>query len=586
MLDRRHLPYLALLVAFLCAFLWGLSQGMLGHDYFYFFPKLLDGKWHFLRQGMSLFAYTPHFCGGFPEYANPQSMYYSLQQVLVLFLDLWLAMQITIITSMLIGYIGWYRFGRDLVRLSLPWAHVLALIITAHGFHFMHMIPGHIVFHSMPIIGWLLWMLFDRRNLSRTQLIHKAAWFALATGYILYSGGYMVVVMTAFAVLAFLPFEILLRPSIGKRVQTLLRNAITCGIGALLIAGSTLVATFSFLEHFPREMPFERFADGASVLLFLTRALFFLPQHNDLFWEFGMPEWGAIHEYSFLISPVVLVGLLCGIGLLVTRHRTLLQRPVRTALIVLAFLVLHTFLLQLMRGHGWLVTPLETLPVFSGLHVNMRWLYAFSFPLISLSVWCLAEALPERLQRYSLPLSITCSIMTIGAFLFGYAGLLQTESLPRTMPYNVILEALEEQEGYMEKDVEEAFDMRGLGHSGFIPLIFAGNHIYCSEPMLLGSSTLPDTITVAPVMQEIDGVLNMYNPACMVYPEENDCQPGDRIALEDAENLERFRRGQKTTWKVSLSQTIAHWVSLLTLFGSLFIVGLSLWRREGKRTPE
>jgi len=150
---KKHLPFLAIFAAFLGVFFWGLNAGILGHDYFYFFPKLLEGKWHFLRRGIAMFSYSPHFCGGFPEYANPQSMYYSLQQILTLLMDVWMAVQVTIGISMILGYIGWYRFGRDLVKLNVHWAHVLALIVSAHGFHFMHMIPGHVVFHSMPLIG-------------------------------------------------------------------------------------------------------------------------------------------------------------------------------------------------------------------------------------------------------------------------------------------------------------------------------------------------------------------------------------------------------------------------------------------------
>jgi hypothetical protein len=111
-----------------------------------------------------------------------------------------------------------------------------------------------------------------------------------------------------------------------------------------------------------------------------------------------------------------------------------------------------------------------------------------------------------------------------------------------------------------------------MGHSGFIPLIFGGNHIYCSEPMLLGTSNLPDTIRVAKIMNESDGVLNIYNPACMVYPKENDCEPGDRILVSDKENAERFRTGQKTTWKMSGLQHISNWISILTLIGCVVII--------------
>ena len=574
-LSRQHLPYIILLGLFLIAFFWGLSTGILGHDYFYFFPKLLDGKWHFMRQGLSMFYYTPHMCGGFPEYANPQSMYYSLQQFFVLFLDMWLAVRLTILISMLIAYVGWYRVGKDLIKLNMHWAHLLALIITAHGYHFMHMIPGHIVFHSMPIIGWLLWMLFDRRELDFKGLITKGAWFALATAYILYSGGYMVAVMALFAVIALLPYELILHAStLRSRLKILSKNILACGIGGLLINISKLVATFSFIKYFPRHVPFERLWDDTSILVYIVRALFALPQNNDLFWEFGMGDWGAFHEYSFLVSPVVLIGLACGVYLMWKKRSVLLQRKYQLMMTIVTSLILLIFLMQLMQGYGWMVTPLETLPIFSGLHVNMRWLYAFSFLPILTGVWCLQQCF----VRYSRNFVITGGIITIVAFVGGYYGILHTNTLPRTLPYDEIIAALDTQENYMDLDVEEAFDMRGMGHSGFIPLIFGGNHIYCHEPMLLGTSHLPDTIRVTTIMDEQDGYLNIYNPACMVYPEENDCESGDRILASDTENAEHFRTGQKTTWKMSPLQHISNWISMFSLIVS--VVALVVLRKR------
>jgi|TARA_Y100000310_G_scaffold328972_1_gene398027 hypothetical protein len=568
-LERSHLPYLVLLALFLVAFFWGLSAGILGHDYFYFFPKLLDGKWHFMRQGLSMFYYTPHMCGGFPEYANPQSMYYSLQQFLVLFLDMWLAVRLTILISMCLAYVGWYRVGKDLIKLNMHWAHLLALIITAHGYHFMHMIPGHIVFHSMPMIGWLLWLLFDRRELDRKGLMLKGAWFALATAYILYSGGYMVAVMALFAVIVLLPYELILHAAtLSSRLKILIKNILVCGIGGLLINASKLVATFSFIRYFPREVPFERLWDDTSILVYIFRALFALPQNNDLYWEFGMGKWGAFHEYSFLVSPVILIGLGLGVYLLWKKRSTVLRHKVQLIVTAATSLVLLLLLMQLMQGYGWMVTPLETLPIFRGLHVNMRWLYAFSFLPILTSVWCLQQCF----SRYSRSFVIVGGVITIVAFVGGYYGILHTNTLPRTLPYDEILAALETQEDYLDLDVEEAFDMRDMGHSGFIPLIFGGNHIYCSEPMLLGTSNLPDTIRVAKIMNESDGVLNIYNPACMVYPKENDCEPGDRILVSDKENAERFRTGQKTTWKMSGLQHISNWISILTLIGCVVII--------------
>lgn len=554
-----------LFAAFLGMFFWFLNDGLLGHDYYYFFPKLLDGKWHFLRQGFSPFYYSVHECGGFPEYANPQALFYSLPQFLVLSgIDIWHSVQLTILVSMGIGYIGWYRFGNDIVRLNTAWSHVLALIVSAHGFHFMHMIPGHVPFHSMPLIGWLLWLL-----LNTTQTPKKrSAWFALATAYILYSGGYMVFVMLLFALLAIVPFDLLLSPKPMKRAVYLLAHGSVCGAYALMIAASKLVATFSFLRYFPRELPFERLYDDTSIFVYVFRALFGFPQTNALFTEFGMPQTGAVHEYSLMVSPIVLVGLLCGVYMLWKHYSIIANHPVRSVLLAGVFTLELVFFAQLARGFGTLVTPLETLPIFSGLHVNMRYLYAYSFLLISVSLWVLARLFPQTVSTY------IAGTLTVAAFFFGYKGLLNTDSLPRIMDYSATKTALESFPNYLDAPVTDAIKIGDTIPGTFLPFVEGSTVIDCMEPMLLGSSSLPDTVQVGSVSEADGETFNLYNPACMIYPMQNNCAPGDRIALDDNENFAAFTAGEKTTWKQSLWQNVANWLSLLTLVEVLIAVTL------------
>src|SRR3989338_2812294 len=144
--ERDRYIWILLLIAFLGLFLWSLNARFpsIGHDYFYFFPKLLAGKWHFAHQGLFPFRFAPHFCGGIPQYGNPQDMYYSLPQLFSFFFDLWHAVQLSFVVAIIVGYWGWFRFGKDIVRLPSPWAHTLALIILANGWYTLHMIVGHV----------------------------------------------------------------------------------------------------------------------------------------------------------------------------------------------------------------------------------------------------------------------------------------------------------------------------------------------------------------------------------------------------------------------------------------------------------
>ncbi|OGJ54545.1 hypothetical protein A2880_00860 [Candidatus Peribacteria bacterium RIFCSPHIGHO2_01_FULL_49_38] len=583
---RVHVLFLLLLAIFFAAFFRSLGSALLGHDYFTFFPKLLDGLWHFRRQGIFPFMFTPHFCGGFVQYGNPQAMFYSLQQLLSGFLDVWTAVRLTILTSMFIGYIGWYRFGREIIRLRMHWAHVFALIIIAHGFYIMHMVAGHVPFHSMPLIGWLLLFILRRENVSLRECVSIAAFSALLTAYIFYSGGYMVFVMILFALVAFLPFELLLHVGeLRMRCMLLIKRALACGIGALLTGASKLVAVVSFLRFFPREMPFERFTEGSSALWYTVKAFFALPQTDDLFASVGMPNWGAVHEYSLFLSPVVLASLFFGIILLWKRRRAVCSRPVLSLTFFFIALFQLVFFLQLAQGYGWMVTPLENLPIFTSLHMNTRYLYAYSFLLVAVAVWCVQEWTERsRWKHHGLFVAFSFGALTVAAWVLAYAGLFAGETLPRTMPYPFLHEALEEHPGFLSLPVETMYLFEGLGHSEFVPFLFGGNDRNCHEPMLWGGGNPElDDLVPGPVAIVWDERFNMFNPACMQYPEENDCRPGDRIHVSDAENWERFRMGEKTTWKVSLLQHIGNWVSIFTFIAALlWIAGMYFMQ---KRAP-
>ena len=585
---RLHSAFIAVFAVFLFAFFRGLDTGMLGHDYFFFFTKLLDGKWHFLRQGLLPFWYTVHYCGGMPEFGNPQGLYYSLPQLLSLFLDLWVTVRLSMLFAMVAGYAGWYRFGRDLIRLAPAWAHVLALIVIAHGFYFMHMLPGHLVFHGMPLLGWMLWLIFERTGDTPLSLLRKSAWFSLLAAYAVYGGGYFIGVMGAFALLALLPFELILHADnaqmLQRRLRILAKRLLACSIGAMAMCGSKIVAVWSFMRFVPRILPFERFKEGSSALWYFLKASFAMPQGDALFQSIGMPDWGAIHEYSLFLSPVVALGLLAGIVLVWKRRDIIRKNRSQAIACAAAAAALFYFFLQLARGYGWLVTPMEHLPILKSLHENMRYLYAFSFLPICASVWCLQTLAAESaLQRRSTMLALFASAVTVATFVGAYAPLIrgQTALLPLTLPYEFIRKTIAENGDFLKRPMQEIMDTSTLGHSEFVPLFFGGNDLYCKDPMVWGSGKFPpQDLKIGSVGLAWDGAYNINNPACMDYPEANHCAFGDRISFNDTPNMKLFLLGYKTTWKMSVLQHIANWTSLIVFIASVIMILPWKWMKR------
>src|SRR3989338_4882337 len=64
------------------------QKGTLGHDYAHVLPDLLDGYFWFTNNGLfEPFWFTPAFCGGQPQLADPASVYYSVAQLLTFILN-------------------------------------------------------------------------------------------------------------------------------------------------------------------------------------------------------------------------------------------------------------------------------------------------------------------------------------------------------------------------------------------------------------------------------------------------------------------------------------------------------------------
>ncbi len=577
MQRKHHLFFVICFAGFLVLFLklLNFSYPVLGHDYFDFFPKLIAGTWHFARQGLAPFRFSPHFCGGLPRYGNPQDLYYSLPQFLTFVMDPWAAAQLSMVTVLAAGYWGWYRVARDIIVLTAPWSHALALIINASGFYLMHMVVGHMGFHTLPLLGILLWILCDPKEDSATSLAARVSAFALTAAAVLYSGGFFVLMLLSLAYPLLLPIVLFTeKRRLRSCLRTVASRLLFCGLAALLISLSKLVAVWSIMRFFPRSATFDHFAEGTNVLLFAARAFFYIPQGRFLFASAGVPL--QVHEYSMFLSPIVLMGLLCGPPLLIAKRHALRRNLWGTGGALLYTLVLLTFFTQLARGYGLFAAFLQRLPGFHSFHVTPRFLYLFSITLSILSVWCIERCLRwrESKEKWNVSLAMGACMLTIIALPVAYYPLLRSPELLRNLQYDFLKRDLEKKE-YLTKNVS-LVTSRG---TDLTHVVRGTTGIRCIEA-LFGYSNEHQITSLAegPTDRTEDGFFNLNHPACFQYPEENECRPGDRIAASDRENFDRFIRGEQTTWKLSKAQVFADRLSFITLIGMLaLLLGSPFW---------
>ena len=557
--------------------LWALNftYPLIGHDSLLFLPKLLAGKWHFARHGLAPFRYTPHFCGGLPMYGNPQDMFYSLPQFFTFILDPWRGIQASILIAMLLGYFGWYRFGKDVLRFPSSWAHLLALITLSNGFYLLHMVVGHLTFHTVPLLGLLLWMLYDCRPDTLRTLSVRASGFALTSAYALYAGYPIVLVFAAMAAILLLPLDLLLSEHRRERFRLIFIRALLCGGAALLFGASKLVAIWSFMRFFPRLYPFDVFTEkSASALLFIARSFWYIPQGRFLFEPAGV-QWGT-HEYSMFLSPVTLMGLLRGGALLIRKKEWVRMHKRLFAALALYAVLLTIFFAQVTRGYGVIPTLLQALPLLQSLHVTSRFLYLFSLFVSAAGIFCIHACLRAwNMQKWERLCLIFANVLTLIALPIAYLPLLQSSELGSSVDYESIRVQLHPPT-YLDRPVAYVQE----GKLDVQHVIDGTTATRCFEPLFgYHGEHWTTSLTEGPAESETEGSFNLLNPACFQYPEENFCKPGDRIATSDRENFENFRKGKSVSWNLSRLQMVSDWVSVFMLLLSSFMVFWALARK-------
>ena len=566
------IPFALLLIALFCGL--NANYPMLGHDYFYLFPRLLEGKWHFLRQGLVPQRFVAHLCGGFVAYGNPNDFFYSLPQLLSFVMGLWPAMLISMGISLTLGYWGWYRVGRDVLNVPESWAHLLGLILLSSGFLYMHLLVGHFSFLTLPLVSWLLWLLFDRRPDDGRRLLARGCLFALTCAIMLAAAGYLMLLIAALAALFLLLFLLLGSSSPGGQLRSFGLRAGVFGLLALALSASKLTATYSLMRFFVRATPFDPFPPSMSVPRFLLHAFWALPQRASLFPQPAFP-W-EMHEYSMFLSPVVAIGLIAAVVVLWQGRRKISRG--RWSLVGVAVLLTLLFFAELTRGEGILADPLAHLPVFSSLRVTVRFLYSLQILLTMAAVWGLSRwAQSSRFADRGNVIALAAAAITIIAFVLAYRPLWPNRDLDISLPYDRLEEEMTSHPGFLREPISMVEDV--LHVSDFEPLFSGSTGVGCYEP-LFAHTSYGKPLVIGPVGTVQNGGVNIYNPACYQYPEENHCQPGDRIAVDDRENFEHFLRGEATTWAVSKAQRLSDALSGLSLLGILGFLVWYAWRER------
>ena len=572
------------------------SQGTLGHDYALFLPKLLDGYFWYATNGLLAIPwFTPAFCGGIPVLPDPQSVYYSVPQFLSFMLDPVWSVYLTFLGFAGIGFVGAYVLLRTTFRTSAYTALFAASLFLFNGFYAYRMIIGHLTYHAFMLVPLLAYML-----LRHTPERSSTARWQSATDTVL-AGGLMAYMFQAGMVNVILPAMVsvavigLIHGVIYRRSGQFWLSLSLAGMLAVCLCLAKLTAATAYLQHFGRDTYTLPGAPSIiDIIALVFSSLFIAPAHAMAAKVLVNVQWALDrHEFEFGVTWVPLGIFLMGMVSALRRKSLwrVWQRLDRWQWLQLAILAGCCCLPILLNYYtpAWNAL-LKQVPILKNSTSLVRW-FSLYIPVVVVITALVVDRTPvlRQYQPYVVALGIT-SLVAL--------NITTNRDYYQTQPYDPreIMQAHQRvrQEEWLPKISHVAVFTDSAGRLTMPvarnDVLARGNsQLLCYEPLFgYRLEAFPvKTLRPGPVMEAHDGVLNLKQPACYVYPEANHCVPGDHFVVSHSQEAEAFVQYQPFAFAMPVWQRAANLLNGIALLGTLAFLPVAIVqsRRQRRNRP-
>ncbi|MFC1838816.1 hypothetical protein ACFL1N_04490 [Thermodesulfobacteriota bacterium] len=387
--------------------------------------------------------------------------------------------------------------------------------------------------------------------------------------YVFFSGMGQLLLAMLLGIILICLMSATFRPGILSLKSLFFRFFTACCI-AICLSLSKLIATLSFLSHFPRsDYPLPGFTDISDLLIVLGKSLFLHPAHElskraivDMKWLLDR------HEFEFGITIVPLF-LLC-IGLIYQTSKIRINKwkclDSRKALLFFLCLLICTIPIALNYYTPAWNQFLKSIPILKSSGQYIRWFILY-IPGIILLTAIIVERTPFLMKNQIL-------LSVLGIFAVIMFNTFSDKTFYHEQSYDPaeILQAYQETRNHKWTpgitNISICTDESGniLFHQND-SLTKGYSQLFCYDPIFgYRLENFPrKNLSPGPVLEDKDGFLNLKNPACYVFPEENNCSPGDHFTKEQRESAAAFASYMPFDFKIPLKQKISNWISLFSL---------------------
>jgi hypothetical protein len=558
-----------LVIVFFYITLLNTKYPYVGHDYSYFIPRILDTYIHYRINGLSIQWYTPSWGGGLPAYPNPQQIQFSLPQLLTFIINPWGASVLSSIIFVLLGYFAMYLFTTRTLGWRWQTGILGAIFFIINGFYIEHMIVGHVNFQTFPLLPLITLALFS----PSLPAVVSALVIALIMASVIYGAGFYIFVIFVLSLTVALPALYLHNNKIFN-FRRFIFIILLAAIFFLLLAGSKILAVYSFMRFFPRQISDNYPISMLQGLLAIARQLLgvmgLIPLRmlrgqnvNTLrtYYNGAFKTDYGVWEFDIALTPMLWIFLAYGVLFhpyprrhsFTTTFRNLGKWSAAGILLFAVWLVIEFTLAK-----GLIYPILQKLPILSSLHVNVRFASALIFPLAILGAYC-SEKVIAKHAFLSKPIPfILIIVLALAPILFYFS--FSKDLWQRWFILNSSLESYQKIRDGQIPTVKNIIDSHDLNLSP------DSSNLYMFEPVFgYVNENFRPKVWPGPVDDVQNNYFNMTNPASLVFPEENHLLLFERINTADRSKLQDFINRRQPDWKRPLIQSLMDRVAEISI---------------------
>ncbi len=558
-----------------------------GNDWSYFMSDMLFiDQWGRTNGWLTPAYFTPAFCGGIPFLANPQSMQWSLPQLLFSLFGPQKVPLGTLLLSASVGGWGCWRLARRIFSVSSQFAAFACVLFILNGFLTFRMVAGHATYWTFCAVPWLaLLALEDPTNAASSLSLASFARMAgggLLLALIVFGGALNFVVPVVLGVAVIILMQ---QARAGLRMPPWVRLSGAC-VWSIGVSALKLAPAFVMTVQYPREYLARSLIANPVLLLDALFSGFFWPQNLPPLVQVG-PNGStfSIHEFEFGVTIIPLIALLMrGIQALAERRSP--AHPVAAMLLVFLLLIP----IAVSAGSPEWGAVLQQVPVINNNTLLVRWWSIYIIPLVLFCSISLDRFIaPAKARSAAMMLATALAIFQVSARDLDFY---RHPVDRRLQPFDAAPIA----EAHVE--LVSGGSLAPITALGRWPVGAQAPAMTPAPPSMVGGvSSLPcyeplfgyfmelfpaKKLHAGPITTNTDGFINLADPRCYLGSSDHNCNPGARFAAADPA-ISRFVTYQTIPWAKPIWQIVAGWTTSLSLLASLSVlVAAGATRRRQK----